>query len=286
MPTTETGPLLVILDGQGRICQFNEAAERVSGLRFADVAGKFPWETFLPPDEADKVRREAFESLQRDPHASVSHYLNHWLNRRHERSLIDWTNAVLRDGDGRIEYIVAIGVDITDREQAEAAKRKAEHTVVAANRLLESIIENIPLMIFMKRADDLRFTLFNRAGEHLLGYDRGDLLGKNDHDFFPAEQADAFTRKDRHVLDVTGFEDIAEEPIDTRAHGRRILHTKKVTLKTVDGKPEFLLGISEDITERKRAETALAESEARYREAQRLARIGSWELDLVKDRLG
>lgn len=284
-PTPASTPLLVVLDSQGRICQFNDAAEKISGLHFSDVAGRLPWETFLPPDEVDNVRHEAFEALMRDSHTSVSHYLNHWLDRRQTRHLIDWTSAVLRNDDGSIEYLVAIGVDVTVREQAEAAKRKAEHAVVATNRLLESMVENIPLMIFMKRADDLRFTLFNRAGEQLLGYDRGELLGKNDYDCFPADQADAFTRKDRQVLDVTGFEDIAEEPINTRAHGRRILHTKKVALKAADGTPEFLLGISEDITERKRAETALAESEARYREAQRLARIGSWELDLIKNRL-
>lgn len=47
----------------------------------------------------------------------------------------------------------------------------------------------------MKHAKDLRFALFNRAGENLLGFNRKDLIGKNDYDFFPKEQADFFTQK-------------------------------------------------------------------------------------------
>jgi PAS domain S-box-containing protein len=124
--------------------------------------------------------------------------------------------------------------------------------------LFETVVENIPLMIFLKEATDLRFVIFNRAGEELLGYDRKDLLGKNDRDFFPPEQADNFIAKDREVLaGEAGKVDIPEEPIDTAKKGRRILHTQKVCIRDADGKTKFLLGISEDITERKRAEGEL-----------------------------
>jgi PAS domain S-box-containing protein len=129
-------------------------------------------------------------------------------------------------------------------------RRNAEE-IRASSRLLDSIIENIPNMIFLKRAADLRFVMFNRAGEQLLGIGRQDLMGKNDHDFFPKEQADFFTAKDREVLDAHEVVDIAEEAIDTRG-GKRILHTKKLALRDGAGRAEFLLGISEDITERKR----------------------------------
>lgn len=153
------------------------------------------------------------------------------------------------------------------RDQAvrqNEALRASEAKLRETGQLLDSVVENIPNMIFMKRASDLRFVLFNRAGEELLGYARQDLLGKNDYDLFPREQADFFTGKDREVLDH-GFEDIAEEPIQTRARGERILHTKKIALRDEHGAPQYLLGISDDITEQKRAEAALRDSAARIR---------------------
>ena len=123
-------------------------------------------------------------------------------------------------------------------------------------QFLDAIVENIPHMVFVKEADNLSFVRFNRAGEQLLGVARTDLLGKNDHDFFPKSEADFFTAKDRETLANKQLVEIPEEPVQTRA-GTRWLHTKKVPLLDADGVPRFLLGISHDITERKRAEAQL-----------------------------
>jgi PAS domain S-box-containing protein len=122
---------------------------------------------------------------------------------------------------------------------------------------LNSILDNIPDMIFVKDAKDLRFVRFNKAGEQLLGRTKKDLIGKNDYDFFPKKEAVFFTRKDRAVLRGRKLVDIPEEPIHTRKRGIRILHTKKIPLFDRTGKPQYLLGISEDITARKHAEAAL-----------------------------
>lgn len=128
-----------------------------------------------------------------------------------------------------------------------------------ANRFIDSIIENLPNMVFVKDADDLRFVRFNKAGEELLGYDRRELIGKNDYDFFPKREADFFIAKDRQVLRGGKLVDIPEETIHTR-RGVRVLHTKKVPVTGSDGKPLFLLGISEDITDWKKAQDILSRS--------------------------
>ena len=139
---------------------------------------------------------------------------------------------------------------IRERGSAEDDLRKAQ-------LFLDSIVENIPDMIFVKEAASLRFVRFNRAGEDLLGFPRESLIGKNDYDFFPKEQADFFTAKDRAVLNGGTLLDIPEEPIRTRDGVERFLHTKKVPILDGAGRPRYLLGISEDVTERKAAQAQI-----------------------------
>jgi PAS domain S-box-containing protein len=152
-----------------------------------------------------------------------------------------------------------------DREMNETESRRERKRAVdklkESKTLIEAVVENVPLMIFLKEAIDLRFVIFNRAGEELLGYDRKDLLGKNNLDLFPPEQAAHFMAKDREVLDgKAGMLDIPEELIQTARKGQRLLHTRKVCIRGSDGATKYLLGISEDITERKEAEKQLQDT--------------------------
>ena len=144
-------------------------------------------------------------------------------------------------------YYISQIEDITERKRVEKELRDA-------NAFLDAIIENIPLMLFIKESASLRFVRFNRAGEDLLGWPRQSLVGKNDFDFWPREQAEFFVQKDRETMKRGNVVEIDEEPIQTRHQGVRLLHTKKVPILDPSGNPLYLLGISEDITERKRIE--------------------------------
>lgn len=129
-------------------------------------------------------------------------------------------------------------------------------------KFFTSIVENMPNMVFVKDAEALRFVLFNRAAEQVTGIPRGDLLGKTDYDFFPPEEADFFRTKDMETIHAGAVVEIPEEPVLTRGNGERILHTKKIVITADDGKPHYLLGISEDITARRKAEKDLEQLRA------------------------
>lgn len=135
-------------------------------------------------------------------------------------------------------------------------QRRTASELLRARKFLDSIVENIPDMIFVKEAESLRFERFNRAGEQLLGVSRDALIGKSDYDLFPREQADQFVKADRNTLQAGAVLDISEEPIQT-ARGPRWLHTKKIPIVNQDGVATHLLGISEDITEKREAARAL-----------------------------
>lgn len=154
------------------------------------------------------------------------------------------------------------------------ARRQAEKDLQSSEAFLNSVIDNIPNMIFVKDAKDLRFVRFNKAGEELLGYSKEDLLGKCDYDFFPKEEADFFTSKDLKVLTEKTLADVPEEPVQTKEKGIRILHTKKIPIFDEKGTPLFLLGISEDITARKQAEEEKNILKSKLHQAQKMEAIG------------
>ncbi len=146
------------------------------------------------------------------------------------------------------------------------------------NWLLDNIIENIPSVIFLKEIEDLKFSLVNKSAEKLIGHSRETLLGKDVYEFFPKAQADFFTTKDREAIQQRKLLEIPEETMDTHL-GTRTLSTKKIIITDENNQPKFLLGISEDITERNAAEKALEESERSHRESQRIAGLGSYIID-------
>jgi PAS domain S-box-containing protein len=137
-----------------------------------------------------------------------------------------------------------------------SGQRGPEDETLKLSAFLDSIVDNIPAMVFVKDAEHLRYERVNRVAESLTGYDRKYLYGKDDHQLHSKEQADFFQAKDRDVLRGGRMLDIPEEPLDTPG-GQRWLHTKKIPILGPDGIPRHLLGISLDITERKVAVEAL-----------------------------
>jgi len=135
--------------------------------------------------------------------------------------------------------------------------KEAKTELARQEQFLQSIIEAIPSMLFVKDAESLRFIRLNKAGEDLLGVSRHELLGKNDLDIFPEEQATFFMAKDREILNGTSVLEISQETVDSKQHGQRILHTRKTAIFGENNIPRYLLGVSEDITEKIEAEKAI-----------------------------
>ncbi len=178
------------------------------------------------------------------------------LRHREERRPLDELDCELLQDLANHAALAIANARLGEQLQESEAIRLAKEEALRANRFLDAVIEHIPDMVFVKDANRLAFTRLNRAGEELLGVSRVDLLGKTDCDLFPAAEAAFFQAKDRETLNNKAMVEIAEEPIET-ANGARWLHTKKVPILDDDGRPAYLLGISQDITARKRTDTEL-----------------------------
>jgi PAS domain S-box-containing protein len=243
----EVGDVIYSSDYSGVFTYINARLGTLTGYTSDELLGKHF--TFLVhPDWMERVKEFYYQQF-----INLVHETRFEFPILTKQGSTKWVeqNVVMVSRDNRVESFQCVVRDITQRKTTEEEIRRT-------NRFLDSVLENIPNMIFIKDAKDLRFLRFNKAGEQLLGYLQEDMLGKNDYDFFPKEQADFFTKKDREVLDTHTGVDILEEPIKSN-HGTLWLHTKKIPVNDSDGKPIYLLGISEDITERKKNEDTIIE---------------------------
>ena len=247
---------IVSTDENQNIIIFNHSAERMFGYRATEIIGQ-PLDLLIPIQYREKHTKyvDKFGWTGITTRTMNMPGQTYGLRANGEEFPFEASISSVKVS-GKTIY-TAILRDITERKMAEQSIISSANRLGESQRLLKAIVEHIPVMVFLKRASDLRFELFNRAGEELLGYSRSDLLGKGNYDLWPKEQGDWFTAADRKVLASKEVTVIPEEPINTASGEVRYLSTWKIALRDEDGAPTHLLGISIDITERKQAETDL-----------------------------
>lgn len=237
----------------------DERIEKILNLLLKYTLGEYQFRETVSDkaDELDAIiiglntlaeEAEASGKVVRDYEQRVNYIMNALL----KYTLGDFSEKIKVGDVGDELDAISVGLN-TLGEELQDSRELTEFQlsrITEANEFLDTILENIPNMVFVKEAEELRFVRFNKAGEELLGYSRDQLIGQNDYDFFPKEQADFFTLRDREALASNTVTDIPEEEIQT-ATGKKWLHTRKIPIMGSDGKPAFLLGISEDITLKK-----------------------------------
>ncbi len=141
----------------------------------------------------------------------------------------------------------ALKVEIKDRWAME--KKLTEN-----KNLLDTIVHNIPYVIFVKKAKDLKYIHANKAAQELAGIEARDILDKVNIDFMDPEEAKKFEDQDRQVIKSKQTLTIAEERRKTKHKGDRLLRTLKIPILDAAGTPQYVLEISEDITDKKVAQ--------------------------------
>ncbi|KST68157.1 CBS domain-containing protein [Mastigocoleus testarum] len=107
--------LIVVLDREGNIIHFNQTCETITGYSFAEIRNKQVWD-FIPLEEIETTR-EVFEELKRGEFPNQNE--NNWLAKDGSRHLISWSNTCLIDDNGSVKYVIATGIDITEKKQLE-----------------------------------------------------------------------------------------------------------------------------------------------------------------------
>jgi two-component system sensor kinase FixL len=162
------GAFVVVLDTNGCVVRFNRACEEGTGYSFAEVQGTPFWDILLVPEEIGAVK-EVFRNLQTVKLPGT--FENHWRTKAGELRLISWSNTVLMDEHGSVEYVIGTGIDITERRQSEAALRESEHQ-------LRTITDALPVLVSYVDSS-MRYRFNNKAYEDFLGRPRDELNGRN-----------------------------------------------------------------------------------------------------------
>jgi diguanylate cyclase (GGDEF)-like protein/PAS domain S-box-containing protein len=241
-------PIVVKNAGDRRFTLVNKASEELHGYRREDVIGKTLYDIY-PKDRSDIVTAQDAEScLSFQPIIIPDHII---ATPKGDR-LITSKKVAIRDDDGKPEYLLTLIDDVTERRHAENELRRTK-------LFLNAVIENLPLPIVVKTVEGDRFTIINKASEELHGYRRDMIIGKTPHDIFPKVRADNIVAKDLECV-------LSDRPVLTPEHmietpkGARLITSTKVAIPGDDGKPEYVLSVVEDVTERRHAENELRQT--------------------------
>jgi len=235
------------------------------------------WIKILHPDDKERVLAEDLRTNETgEPFAMEYRQFAKdgrlvWL--RDEATLV-------RDEKGNPLYWLGVQVDITERRRSEEALREAEE-------LFRSTFEDAPIGVAMvslpssSPASDRRYLKVNRALCEMLGYSEEELLSKTSTEVtHPEDRQKSRARVEQ--LTTEGGSKYTIQKRYMRSDGRVVWALLNVSLvRDSEGNPNHFVSQFQDITGRKEAEEALRQSEAGLAEAQRLAHLGNWELDVA-----
>jgi len=237
-----TAALVIVLDTEGRIIRFNHACEQTTGYAADDVRGK-SFVLLLPADQVKAVRA-VFESLRAGRFPSK--YENYIVAKDGSRRLIAWANTILLAPDGSVEFVVATGLDVTERRQAEEALRQSEER-------FRELFEYAHDLIFIVDTATGLITSVNKAARDIIHYEPDELLGQTVRAFVSPSDLPAVL--ERLNLAAAG-PPVTIEAWCMRKDGTPVLLDFRMRAIGAAGPERTVHVIANDVTERRRESEA------------------------------
>jgi PAS domain S-box-containing protein len=243
----------------------------VNLLRFRrkdDLIGRSPAEISPATQPDGTPSAEKLEELYQLARDCGSHRFE-WQHRRADGEdfpvEVSLTSVQLNGQD----VLLAIWHDLTERKRAEAALRESEER-------FQAFMNHSPAVAYIKDEQG-RYVYINKIFADRFGVSNKELIGRTDYEWLPPEVASAVTENDRHVLS-SGAMSRVNETVPT-ADGKMIEWLVLKFPMSTTGSRKLLGGVGIDITKQRRAERALQESEAQFRDLFDDAPVAYHELD-------
>jgi diguanylate cyclase (GGDEF)-like protein/PAS domain S-box-containing protein len=230
---------IVITNARQVVIYCNDRYLQIYGLSRSDIRRNMTRLELMELRKARGMLSEDIEAYWRDS-MSPEGYVNVLPDGRR----IHMKKETLTNGG-----IVATHEDVTEQG-------RLSHELNATKRFLEMVLDNIPSAVMVKRIDDGKFVLANRAAETILNRERSAIIGQTVMEVHPEAAAKFVLQRDDAAIKQGGL--VTEEhPIPTD-NGLRLFATRRVTLANEVGEPQYLIKTSDDITDRRETESRMA----------------------------
>ncbi|HKU70339.1 MAG TPA: PAS domain S-box protein, partial [Burkholderiales bacterium] len=224
-----------------RFVYANSAIEKALGRARADIVGKTQREVGLPEDLIaiyDASLTGVFAT-------GAPHKVEFHLTLPSGERYFEAHHVPELDTTGAIGSVLCVARDITEHI-------RVEDELKGQQRILDAVIDNLPVGVFIRDARTHRFLRRNRFAQDRFGPRKDSSVGKTPHEIFLPEQADQFVQSDRRLLESGRMEEIPDQRVtDPETGATRIQHLRKVPLYDENGQPWLIVGVADDVTERK-----------------------------------
>ena len=250
-------------DGDFRYVGWNPSTEEQTGISKEVALDKTP-EQLLGQEQGSVIRQnyqrclEVGTSITYEECVSLQGRPRYWLT----------TLNPLKNTEGRIYRIVLTTFEITDQ-------KAVENTLQKTNVLLNSVVETIPGFLFVKDREG-RHIVVNSNSAAFFGKPINEVIGKTDADLLPVEVAMPIMLKDQETM-TQGITQRFEAVLSVEGIDHTYL-TVKTPLRDAEGTIVGVVGLAQDISDRKAMEVSLRQSEQRFRDVTEAAGEYIWEL--------
>lgn len=157
--------IVLIMDEEGNIIRVNRSCQSLSGYPEEEIVGKCFWDIFLVPEEVDRVKNIFLRLLAGQFPANFE---SHWVSREGATLVVAWSNTMLRAGDNGRRHIIATGVDVTKRKEAENQLQEAVRDLARSNLELDRYSEELKeANERLRKLDELKSHFISAASHEL-----------------------------------------------------------------------------------------------------------------------